>query len=119
LLIFEPYLNSKHARLYGEFLRSELPFYRVIYTLKRYGKETVINTPRYTVRSGCQDGACRAASYWGLLSRQCSEWMLRPSSIHRPVTSSRHQRADLSKRINIRAAVSRGLYPNAWRFYGG
>jgi hypothetical protein len=48
LLIFDPYLSSKHARLYGEFLRGELPFYRVSYTLKRYGKETVINTPRYT-----------------------------------------------------------------------
>lgn len=49
LLIYEPYLDRKQARQYGEFLRAELPFYRVTYTLKRYGKETVINTPRYTV----------------------------------------------------------------------
>lgn len=49
LLTFEPYLGSKDAREYGEFLRRELPFYRVEYKLTRFGKETDIKTPRFTV----------------------------------------------------------------------
>ena len=50
LLSFEPYIGIKDAREYGEFLRRELPFYRVEYKLTRFGKETDIKTPRFTVR---------------------------------------------------------------------
>jgi hypothetical protein len=49
LLTFEPYLGPKDSREYGEFLRRELPFYRVEYKLTRFGKETDIKTPRFTV----------------------------------------------------------------------
>lgn len=49
LLHYEPYLDSKTAREYGEFLRRELPFYRVEYKITRFGKVTDIRTPRYTV----------------------------------------------------------------------
>lgn len=49
LLCYEPYMASSLARDYGEFLRRELPFYRVQYKINRFGKETEINTPRYTV----------------------------------------------------------------------
>lgn len=49
LLTFEPYLGAKEAREYGEFLRRELPFYRVEYKLTRFGKVTDIRTPRFTV----------------------------------------------------------------------
>ncbi|KAJ9098262.1 hypothetical protein QFC21_004591 [Naganishia friedmannii] len=48
LLHFEPYLDAKTSREYGEFLRRELPFYRVEYKLTRFGKVTDIKTPRYT-----------------------------------------------------------------------
>ncbi|KAJ9110249.1 hypothetical protein QFC19_001652 [Naganishia cerealis] len=49
LLSFEPYLDAKVSREYGEFLRRELPFYRVEYKLTRFGKVTDIMTPRYTL----------------------------------------------------------------------
>jgi hypothetical protein len=49
LLCYEPYMSANLARDYGEFLRRELPFYRVQYKINRFGKETEINTPRYTV----------------------------------------------------------------------
>lgn len=49
LLCYEPYMAPSLARDYGEFLRRELPFYRVQYKINRFGKETEINTPRYTV----------------------------------------------------------------------
>lgn len=47
LLYFEPYIPSSIARPLFEFLRSELPFYRVEYKIKRGGIETDIRTPRY------------------------------------------------------------------------
>lgn len=49
LLTYEPYLGAKESREYGEFLRRELPFYRVEYKLTRFGKPTDIKTPRFTV----------------------------------------------------------------------
>lgn len=52
LLYFQPYIpKSVHRRLF-EFLRSELFFYRVKYTIKRGPTETLINTPRYTTVFG-------------------------------------------------------------------
>ena len=52
LLCYEPYMTATVARDYGEFVRRELPFYRVQYKINRFGKETEINTPRYTVSKG-------------------------------------------------------------------
>lgn len=46
LLYFEPYFASKVAKQLFEFLRRELFFYRVQYKIKRYGKDTEVNTPR-------------------------------------------------------------------------
>lgn len=37
------------------FLRAELPFYRVKYSIKRFGVETAINTPRYTTVFGLDE----------------------------------------------------------------
>ncbi|EHY59687.1 hypothetical protein HRR83_001039 [Exophiala dermatitidis] len=48
LLYFQPFIPKSIARDFFEFLRSELFFYRVKYTIKRFGKETVVNTPRFT-----------------------------------------------------------------------
>ena len=47
LLYFEPYIPSSISRPLFEFLRSELPFYRVEYRIKRGGIETQIRTPRW------------------------------------------------------------------------
>lgn len=49
LLTYEPYLGAKESREYGEFLRRELPFYRVEYKIAKFGKPTDIKTPRFTV----------------------------------------------------------------------
>lgn len=46
LLYFEPYFSPKVSKELFEFLRRELFFYRVQYKIKRYGKETEVNTPR-------------------------------------------------------------------------
>lgn len=52
LLYFTPYIpKSVHRQLF-DFLRTELPFYRVKYTIKRGPTETLINTPRFTTVFG-------------------------------------------------------------------
>lgn len=55
LLCFEPYVPGYLARDVFRFLRAELPFYRVKYTIKRGAVETNINTPRYTTVFGLDD----------------------------------------------------------------
>jgi hypothetical protein len=52
LLYFEPYIPTYMSKDLFEFLRAELPFYRVEYDIKRGGIQTHIVTPRYvtTVR---------------------------------------------------------------------
>ncbi|EXJ56746.1 hypothetical protein A1O7_07090 [Cladophialophora yegresii CBS 114405] len=52
LLYFQPFIPKSIEREVFHFLRSELFFYRVRYTIKRFGKETVINTPRFTTVFG-------------------------------------------------------------------
>lgn len=51
LLYFQPYIPKTVQEDLFEFLRRELFFYRVRYTIKRYGTDTQINTPRYTTVS--------------------------------------------------------------------
>ncbi|KAJ9114107.1 hypothetical protein QFC20_001623 [Naganishia adeliensis] len=50
-----PHLGAKESREYGEFLRRELPFYRVEYKLTRFGKPTDIKTPRFTTVFGVDE----------------------------------------------------------------
>ena len=52
LLYFQPYIPKSVERDLFHFLRQQLFFYRVQYTIKRYGTETQINTPRYTTVFG-------------------------------------------------------------------
>ncbi len=47
LLYFDPFVPKLQARQLFEFLRAELPFYRVQYKIKRGGIETEIKTPRF------------------------------------------------------------------------
>ncbi|TPX16640.1 uncharacterized protein E0L32_003581 [Thyridium curvatum] len=49
LLYFEPYVPGYIAKDLFEFLRSNLPFYRVEYDIKRGGFSTHIRTPRWVV----------------------------------------------------------------------
>lgn len=52
LVYFQPYIPPTIERALFEFLRKTLFFYRVQYTIKRYGLETHINTPRFTTVFG-------------------------------------------------------------------
>lgn len=57
LLYHHPYIPPQGASAFFKHLRTSLPFYRVIYTIKRGPTETVINTPRYTTVFGIDDTA--------------------------------------------------------------
>jgi len=55
LLYFQPLIPQPTAgELFG-FLRASLPFYRVKYTINRFGKSLDINTPRYTTVFGIDE----------------------------------------------------------------
>ncbi|KAI1178747.1 hypothetical protein F4777DRAFT_575690 [Nemania sp. FL0916] len=58
LLYFEPYVARQGARRLFEFLRAELPFYRVEYDINRFGTKTHIRTPRWTTVFGVDATAC-------------------------------------------------------------
>lgn len=60
LVYYQPYIPPAITAGLFEFLRQELPFYRVQYTITRFGKRTDINTPRYTTVFGI-DETCRFA----------------------------------------------------------
>ena len=55
LVYFQPFISKSIDRELFNFLRSELFFYRVQYTIKRFGKETLINTPRFTTVFGLDE----------------------------------------------------------------
>jgi alkylated DNA repair dioxygenase AlkB len=55
LLYFNPYIPKGISRDLFDFLRSQLFFYRVKYTIKRGPTETLINTPRYTTIFGIDE----------------------------------------------------------------
>jgi alkylated DNA repair dioxygenase AlkB len=55
LVYFQPFIPGSIERELFQFLRSELFFYRVKYTINRFGKETLINTPRYTTVFGVDE----------------------------------------------------------------
>ena len=49
---YQPYISKEITSGVFTFLRRELPFYRVQYTINRFGKEVDINTPRFTTVFG-------------------------------------------------------------------
>ena len=55
LVFYQPYIPPAITAGLFEFLRQELPFYRVQYTITRFGKKTEINTPRFTTVFGIDD----------------------------------------------------------------
>ncbi|KAF1969938.1 DNA repair family protein [Bimuria novae-zelandiae CBS 107.79] len=55
LVYYQPYIPSAIAPRLLDFLRQELPFYRVRYNIKRGPVETQINTPRYTTVFGVDE----------------------------------------------------------------
>lgn len=55
LLYFQPLIPQPAANDLFNFLRSQLFFYRVKYTITRFGKSIDINTPRYTTVFGLDE----------------------------------------------------------------
>jgi alkylated DNA repair dioxygenase AlkB len=55
LLYYQPFIPSTTARELFYFLRRELPFYRVQYTIRRGPTTTQITTPRFTTVFGVDD----------------------------------------------------------------
>ncbi|EAW13270.1 alpha-ketoglutarate-dependent dioxygenase AlkB family protein [Aspergillus clavatus NRRL 1] len=55
LLYYQPFISTPTARELFRFLRRELPFYRVQYTIRRGPTSTQINTPRFTTVFGVDD----------------------------------------------------------------
>jgi alkylated DNA repair dioxygenase AlkB len=55
LVYYEPYVPSSVSAGMFDFLRQELPFYRVQYNITRGGVQTQINTPRFTTVFGVDD----------------------------------------------------------------
>ncbi|KIW04121.1 uncharacterized protein PV09_04931 [Verruconis gallopava] len=55
LMYFQPYIAKDIEKELFEFLRRELFFYRVRYTIKRGTLETQVNTPRFTTVFGVDD----------------------------------------------------------------
>ncbi|KAJ9246613.1 hypothetical protein DTO207G8_8753 [Paecilomyces variotii] len=55
LLYFQPYIPHRTAQQLFLFLRRNLPFYRVKYTIRRGSTETIINTPRFTTVFGVDE----------------------------------------------------------------
>ncbi|KAF2203552.1 2OG-Fe(II) oxygenase [Delitschia confertaspora ATCC 74209] len=58
LLYFQPFIPKDIHQAVFEFLRQELFYYRVQYTINRGGVETIINTPRYTTVFGVDTTSC-------------------------------------------------------------
>ena len=58
LVYYQPYIPPSITAGLFTFFRQELPFYRVQYTVHRFGKKADVNTPRFTTVFGI-DETCR------------------------------------------------------------
>lgn len=89
LLYYEQFIPRPTADEYFKFLRRELPFYRVKYTIKRGPTETLINTPRYTTVFGV-DGT----SYFSSLppdSKDGNNRILLDSKTNQPIPKTKYK----------------------------
>ncbi|RAO70918.1 uncharacterized protein BHQ10_006930 [Talaromyces amestolkiae] len=87
LLYYEPFIPRPTANEYFNFLRRELPFYRVKYTIKRGPTETLINTPRYTTVYGV-DGTSYFSQVPGV---EDGSKTLVDSKTHKPVPTTKYK----------------------------
>lgn len=69
LIYYQPYIPAAITEGLFEFVRQELPFYRVQYTITRFGKKADINTPRFTTVFGI-DETCRFGPSGDILDAQ-------------------------------------------------
>ncbi|OAL44079.1 DNA repair family protein [Pyrenochaeta sp. DS3sAY3a] len=80
LVYYQPYIPPSISNGLFDFLRQELPFYRVEYTINRGGIATQIHTPRFTTVFGV-DGS----------SRFTSEGALIDAKTGKPIENSRYK----------------------------
>jgi alkylated DNA repair dioxygenase AlkB len=87
LLYYEPYIPQTTAKQYFQFLRRELPFYRVKYTIKRGPTETLIKTPRFTTVFGVD-----ITSYFSAADDHDNrDRKLLDSKTHRPIAKDKYK----------------------------
>ncbi|KAF1911520.1 DNA repair family protein, partial [Ampelomyces quisqualis] len=72
MVYYQPYLPATMAPGLFEFLRQELPFYRVQYNMNRGGVTTQVNTPRYTTVFGI-DATSRFAANGSIIDAKTSK----------------------------------------------
>ncbi|KAH1301847.1 hypothetical protein KXX33_003044 [Aspergillus fumigatus] len=87
LLYYQPFIPSATARELFHFLRRELPFYRVQYTIRRGPTTTQITTPRFTTVFGVDDTSLFTHSPGDSGSTSC----LVDSESHRPVPPNKYK----------------------------
>ncbi|KAH2864717.1 hypothetical protein KXV67_007718 [Aspergillus fumigatus] len=87
LLYYQPFIPSATARELFHFLRRELPFYRVQYTIRRGPTTTQITTPRFTTVFGVDDTSLFTHSPSDSGSTSC----LVDSESHRPVPPNKYK----------------------------
>ena len=82
LLYFQPFIPRTIERDLFEFLRSELFFYRVKYAIQRFGKETEVNTPRFTTVFGIDKTSCFITE---------PPWIVEASDRTKPVSKTKYK----------------------------
>ncbi|KAL4894998.1 hypothetical protein BDV59DRAFT_200255 [Aspergillus ambiguus] len=92
LLYFQPLIPSPLSRDLFQFLRNELPFYRVQYTIRRGPTESQITTPRFTTVFGIDETAHFVGNTAGLSGNSESLVLLDRKS-DKPVPSDKYQYA--------------------------
>lgn len=88
LLYYTPYIPSQIQHRLFTFLRAELPFYRVKYTIKRGSVETLINTPRYTTVFGVDETSYFSTDNTSAANQQSHPRILVDSATDKPVPSN-------------------------------
>ncbi|KAI9371375.1 hypothetical protein BJX61DRAFT_543742 [Aspergillus egyptiacus] len=90
LLYFHPLIPAPTARELFQFLRRELPFYRVQYTIRRGGINTQINTPRFTTVFGV-DATSHFAPSPGSESNDIPASILVDAKTRQPILRTKYQ----------------------------
>ncbi|KAF7183508.1 hypothetical protein CNMCM7691_003787 [Aspergillus felis] len=85
LLYYQPFIPLPTARELFHFLRRELPFYRVQYTIRRGPTTTQITTPRFTTVFGVDDTSIFTNS------PNTSDSILVDSKSHTPIPSTKYK----------------------------
>ncbi|GFG08855.1 DNA repair family protein [Aspergillus udagawae] len=87
LLYYQPFIPSTASHELFRFLRRELPFYRVQYTIRRGPTTTQINTPRFTTVFGVDD----TSLFTPVPNTSSNDSRLVDSKSHTPIPSTKYK----------------------------